>query len=182
MLDLMLNAVSSGILLGGFYAAVTVGLAISFGMLDIGNLAHPAFIILGSFTAYILNTDFGIDPILAGIIVLPGFMVLGGLIYAVYYWSFERRGEEGLRGLSFFFGLLFITEVVLILIFGVDYRFVEARYIGPSVHIGMVDLPLRMLVRASRRWFSSGCCRSSCRTPSSAAPFLPCRRTIRPCG
>lgn len=44
--DLLLNAIASGILLGGFYAAVTVGLAISFGMLDVGNLAHPAFVIL----------------------------------------------------------------------------------------------------------------------------------------
>jgi branched-chain amino acid transport system permease protein len=146
MLDLLLNAIASGLLLGGFYAAVTVGIAISFGMLDIGNLAHPAFIVLGSFTAYILNSKFGIDPIVAGIIVVPGFLVLGAAIYETYYWSFERRGEEGLRGLAFFFGLLFITEVVLILIFGVDYRFVEASYIGPSIHIGLVDLPLRMLV------------------------------------
>ena len=146
MMDLLLNAIASGILLGGFYAAVTVGVAISFGMLDIGNLAHPAFIILGAFTAYILNSNFGIDPIVAGILVIPGFLVLGWLIYETYHWSFERRGEEGLRGLAFFFGLLFITEVALILIFGVDYRFVEARYIGPSIHLGMVDLPLRMLV------------------------------------
>jgi branched-chain amino acid transport system permease protein len=146
MMELLLNALASGILLGGFYAAVTVGIAISFGMLDIGNLAHPAFIILGSFTAYILNQDFGVDPIVAGIIVLPGFFLLGGAIYETYFWSFERRGEEGLRGLAFFFGLLFITEVALILIFGVDYRFVEASYIGPSLHIGDVDLPLRMLV------------------------------------
>ncbi|HUK60324.1 MAG TPA: branched-chain amino acid ABC transporter permease [Stellaceae bacterium] len=149
MTDLLLNAVASGILLGGFYAAVTVGIAISFGMLDIGNLAHPAFIILGSFTAYILNSNFGIDPILAGVLVIPGFLLLGWLIYETYYWSFERRGEEGLRGLAFFFGLLFITEVALILIFGVDYRFVEAPYIGPSLHLGEVDLPLRMLVPAA---------------------------------
>jgi branched-chain amino acid transport system permease protein len=146
MWDLFLNAVASGVLLGGFYAAVTVGLAISFGMLDIGNLAHPAFIVLGSFTAYILNSTYGMDPILAGVIVTPGFFVLGAVIYETYYWSFERRGEEGLRGLSFFFGLLFITEVALILIFGVDYRFVQAPYIGPSLHLGQVDLPLRMLV------------------------------------
>src|SRR5262249_20328493 len=67
-------------------------------------------------------------------------------IYQVYYESFERRGQEALRGLSFFFGLLFITEVMLILVFGVDYRYVEAAYIGPSWRIGVVDLPLRMLV------------------------------------
>jgi branched-chain amino acid transport system permease protein len=146
MWDLLLNAVSAGLLLGGFYAAVSVGVAISFGMLDIANLAHPAFIILGAFTAYILNSHFGIDPIIAGILVLPGFLVLGALIYEIYHWSFERRGDVAIRGLSFFFGVLFITEVALILIFGVDYRFVEARYIGPSIHIGLVDLPLRMLV------------------------------------
>jgi len=146
MMDLLVNAIASGILLGGFYAAVTVGVAISFGMLDIGNLAHPAFIILGSFTAYILNQRYGVDPIVAGIVVIPGFLVLGAVIYQAYYWAFERRGEHGLRGLAFFFGLLFITEVVLILTFGVDYRFVEASYIGPSVHIGDVELPLRMLV------------------------------------
>jgi branched-chain amino acid transport system permease protein len=51
-----------------------------------------------------------------------------------------------LRGLAFFFGLLFITEVGLILTFGVDYRYVEAWYIGPTLHLGFVDLPLRMLV------------------------------------
>jgi branched-chain amino acid transport system permease protein len=145
-MDLLLNAISSGVLLGGFYAAVTVGIAISFGMLDIGNLAHPAFIIFGSFTAYILNSRYGIDPIVAGVLVLPGFLLLGALVYEIYYWSFERRGDEGLRGLTFFFGLLFIIEVALILIFGVDYRFVEAPYIGPSLHLGLIDLPLRMLV------------------------------------
>jgi len=145
-LDLFLNAVTAGLLLGGFYAAVSVGVAISFGMLDIANLAHPAFIILGAFVAYILNDRFGLDPILAGILALPAFYLLGTVIYRVYYYSFERRGEEALRGLAFFFGILFITEVALILVFGVDYRFVTAGYIGPSLHFGDVDLPMRMVV------------------------------------
>ena len=67
-------------------------------------------------------------------------------VYQVYYASFERRGQEALRGLAFFFGLLFITEVLLILVFGVDYRYVEAPYIGPSWQLGVIDFPLRMLV------------------------------------
>ena len=146
MWDLFYNAIVAGVLLGGFYAAVSLGIGIAFGMLDIANLAHPAFIVLGSFTAYILNSTFGMDPIVAGILVLPGFYLLGAVIYQVYYFAFERRGQEGLRGLAFFFGLLFITEVALILIFGVDYRFVTARYIGPSLHLGGVELPFRMLV------------------------------------
>jgi branched-chain amino acid transport system permease protein len=144
--ELLVNAVVAGLLLGGFYAAVTAGVSISFGMLDIVNIAHPAFIILGSYIAYIVNIHFGVDPIVISIVMLPAFFLLGDAIYRVYYLSFEKRGQESLRGLAFFFGLLFVTEVTLILTFGVDYRYVEASYIGPSLHLGYVDFPLRMLV------------------------------------
>ena len=124
--DLLINALIAGILLGGFYAAVTVGISISFGILDIVNIAHPAFVILGSYIAYIVNQRLGIDPILTAILVLPAFYALGAAVYQVYYVSFEKRGQEALRGLAFFFGLLFVTEVLLILVFGVDYRYVQA--------------------------------------------------------
>jgi branched-chain amino acid transport system permease protein len=144
--DLLINAVISGILIGGFYAAVTSGVSLSFGILDIVNIAHPAFIILGSYISYIANATLGVDPILAAIVMMPVFYVLGAGIYQVYYVSFEKRGQESLRGLAFFFGLLFITEVMLVLYFGVDYRYVEARYIGPSWHFAMLDIPLRILV------------------------------------
>jgi branched-chain amino acid transport system permease protein len=144
--DLLINAIVAGLLLGGFYAAVTAGVSISFGMLDIVNIAHPGFVILGSYIAYFVNINFGVDPILVSVVMLPVFFALGASVYQVYYLSFEKRGQESLRGLAFFFGLLFVTEVSLILVFGVDYRYVEAAYIGPSIHIGLIDLPLRMLV------------------------------------
>ena len=144
--ELLINAVVSGLLLGAFYAAVTSGISISFGILDIVNIAHPAFIILGSYIAYSVNAAMGFDPILTSIVMLPLFYLLGMAVYQIYYVSFERRGQEGLRGLAFFFGLLFITEVGLILWFGVDYRYVNAAYIGPTLHAGSIDLPLRMLI------------------------------------
>jgi branched-chain amino acid transport system permease protein len=144
--DLLVNALVSGLLLGAFYAAVTIGISISFGILDIVNIAHPGFIILGSYVAYIINARLGLDPILASVLMLPVFYALGALIYQVYYASFERYGQESLRGLAFFFGLLFVTEVSLILVFGVDYRYVGAAYIDKTLHFGIVDLPLRMLV------------------------------------
>jgi branched-chain amino acid transport system permease protein len=144
--QLFINALIAGILLGGFYAAVTVGISISFGILDIVNIAHPAFIILGSYIAYIANQRLGLDPILTSILVLPAFYYLGSLVYQVYYLSFEKRGQEALRGLAFFFGLLFVTEVVLILVFGVDYRYVQAGYIDTTIRFGFFDQPLRMVV------------------------------------
>jgi branched-chain amino acid transport system permease protein len=145
-LNLLGNALVSGILLGGFYAAVAIGAAISFGMLDIVNIAHPAFIILGSYIAYIANTWWGVDPILAAVLATPAFYLLGVAIYTIYDVSFERRGDTSLRGLAFFFGLLFITEVTLVLVFGVDYRLVAAPYIGPTVNLGVIGIPLRLLV------------------------------------
>src|SRR5215216_4323488 len=144
--DLLVNAIVAGLLLGGFYGAVTVGVSISFGILDIVNIAHPAFIILGAYIAYIVNTRLGIDPVVVAFAMLPVFFALGATVYDVYHHSFERRGRDPLGGLAFFFGLLFITEVGLILVFGVDYRSVNTPYIGPSLHLVLFDLPWRLLV------------------------------------
>jgi branched-chain amino acid transport system permease protein len=143
---LVLNAIIAGLLLGGFYAAVSVGISISFGMLDVVNIAHPAFIILGSYIAYIVNDRMGFDPIAVSVVVSPLFFGLGMLLYRVYYLCFERRGQESLRGLAFFFGILFITEVVLVLIFGVDYRLVQTTYSETTLRLGAVDFPLRLVV------------------------------------
>ncbi|HEU4660599.1 MAG TPA: branched-chain amino acid ABC transporter permease [Pseudolabrys sp.] len=144
--ELLINAIIAGVLIGGFYAAVTAGISISFGMLDIVNIGHPAFVILGSYIAYYFNINYGVDPILTCLILSPIFYFLGTTIYQVYYLSFEKRGQQSLRGLAFFFGVLFVTEVLLLLAFGVDYRYVKTDYIGPSLQFGFIDLPLRMLV------------------------------------
>ena len=153
---LILNAIVAGLLLGGLYAAMASGVSISFGMLDVTNIAHPAFIILGSYIAYIINSNWGWDPIVTSFVVSPLFYLLGLLLYRVYYYAFERKGQQSLRSLAFFFGILFITEVVLILIFGVDYRLVTAAYTEKTLQIAQyamnadstlhVDLPLRMVV------------------------------------
>ena len=144
--SLLLNAIIAGLLLGGFYASVSLGISISFGMLDVVNIAHPAFIILGSYIAYIVNSQFGFDPILVALVLSPLFFLLGMALYRVYYLCFEKRGQESLRGLAFFFGILFITEVVLILVFGVDYRTVQTVYSETTLRLGVVDFPLRLVV------------------------------------
>jgi len=144
--ELLLNAVVAGILLGGFYAAVSLGISISFGFLDVANIANPVFIIAGAYAAYALNTAFALDPILVGLLCTPLFYGLGVVIYRIYYVSFEQRGEQSLRGLVFFFGLLFIVEVSLLLVYGVDYRMIEAPYIGTSVPLGPIGISLRLFV------------------------------------
>jgi branched-chain amino acid transport system permease protein len=144
--QLLFEATVSGVLLGCFYAAVSLGLSIAFGLLDVPHIAHPAFLVLGAFGAYVLG-GYGLDPLVAGLLLMPVFFVFGLGVYQFYYATFERRGTDtGLRGLAFFFGVAFIVEVGLILAFGVDQRMVEAAYIGQSLEIGEMRLPYRMLV------------------------------------
>lgn len=145
-LELLRDAVVFGLLVGCFYAAVSIGLSVAFGLLDVPHIAHPAFLVLGSYCTYLL-CQHGWDPILAGIALMPLFMLLGIAVYRFYYETFEKRGTDaGVRGLAFFFGVVFIIEVGLVLVFGVDQRLVEADYIGKSLTIGDMRLPMRLIV------------------------------------
>ena len=146
-IDLLRDAVVLGLLLGCFYAAVSVGLSISFGLLDVPQVAHPAFLVLASYGVYLLNDSYDIDPLVAGLIITPLFFLLGFVAYRLYYESFERRGSDaGVRGIAFFFGIAFIIEVLIIMLFGVDQRSVTAPYIGKAWRIGDMRIPYRQLV------------------------------------
>jgi branched-chain amino acid transport system permease protein len=146
-MDLLRDAVVLGLLLGCFYAAVSIGLSISFGLLDVPHVAHPAFLVLASYGVFLLNDSYDIDPLLAGLIITPLFFVLGLITYRIYYETFEKRGSDaGVRGIAFFFGVAFIIEVLIILHFGVDQRSVTASYIGKAWRIGAMRIPIRQLV------------------------------------
>jgi len=146
-MDLLLNAVVTGVLVGCFYAAVSVGLSVSFGLLDVPHVAHPAFLILASYGVFFLNDSYDIDPLLAGLMITPLLFVFGLVAYRVYYETFERRGSDaGVRGIAFLFGIAFIIEVLIILQFGVDQRSVSASYIGKAWRIADMRIPVRLLV------------------------------------
>ena len=144
--ELIFEAIIAGVLLGCFYAAVSLGLSVAFGLLDIPYIAHPALLVLGAYSVWYLG-DFGVDPLVAGILLVPVFFALGLVIYRFYHYVFEADGGEGgLRALAFFFGFAFVVEVTLILFFGVDQRMAQADYIGTGISIGDMRMPVRMLI------------------------------------
>jgi branched-chain amino acid transport system permease protein len=107
-------------------------------------------LVAGSYATYTLAAR-GMDPLLAGLVLMPVFFLIGLALYQFYYVTFESRGTDtGLRGIAFFFGIAFIVQVGLILAFGVDQRLVEAAYIGTSFEFGdwanNIRIPNRMLV------------------------------------
>lgn len=144
--DLLINAIIAGALLGGFYASVAIGVTIAFGMLDIVNIAHPAFMIVGAYLAYAGWDSFGMNPFVSMAVFAPLGFVFGRAFYRAYNFFFERRGDESIQGLAFFFGILFIVEIGVVLISGVDYRSIDAPFLGSTFGIGFVSVPWRMMV------------------------------------
>jgi branched-chain amino acid transport system permease protein len=143
---LVLNGVVSGLLLGCLYAAAAAGLAISFGMLNVTNIAHPSMMVVAAFAVALLSQRYGIDPLVLTLLLAPVFWVLGAGLYSAYYRFFERRGDEAIQGLAFFFGIMFILEVALVMLYGPDQQFVDPAYAATTLHLGVVDVPLRMAV------------------------------------
>ncbi|MBN9067455.1 MAG: branched-chain amino acid ABC transporter permease [Rhizobiaceae bacterium] len=138
-MDLLAQVLINGILLGGLYAIMALGLALVWGVLNIVNLAHGAFIMLGAYLAWHLYHYLGIDPFLG----LPiTAIVMFGVGYAV------QRGILNLVVRAPMFNTLLITfgmEVVLTylaqLAFSADFRTINPSYAGSNVALGPVVVP-----------------------------------------
>ena len=147
-LDIFLNAISTGVVLGSIYASIALGLAITFGILHIPNVAHPALVIVGAYFVYFVG-QWGINPIPAALIGLPVFYVLGMALYSFYSHTFERKGQANvLQSLTLFFGLSLVIEIAIALFFGSELKSVDADYVGSSLVLGPITMPYRLLVPA----------------------------------
>ncbi|MGN6585228.1 MAG: branched-chain amino acid ABC transporter permease [Rhizobiaceae bacterium] len=143
-MDLLAQILVNGVLLGGLYAVMALGLALVWGVLNIVNLAHGAFIMLGAYLSWHLFTYLGIDPFLG----LPiTAIVMFGVGYGV------QRGLLNLVVRAPMFNTLLITfglEVVLTylaqLAFSADFRTINPSYAGAHVAFGPVVIPLARLM------------------------------------
>ena len=136
---LLAQILANGVLLGGLYGLMALGMALVWGVLNIVNLAHGAFIMLGAYLAWHLYVYLGIDPFLG----LPiTAIVMFGVGYAV------QRGILNLVVRAPMFNTLLITfgmEVVLTylaqLAFSADFRTINPSYAGTNVALGPVVIP-----------------------------------------
>ena len=99
-----MDAIVAGLLLGCFYAAVSMGLSVAFGLLDVPHIAHPAFVVLGAYGAFVLDQAYGLDPCSSGVAAHPAVLRRGVAVYRFYYAASSSAGDA-LRGLVFFFGV-----------------------------------------------------------------------------
>jgi len=134
------QAIVDGILVGGVYALMAVGLTLIFGVLDIINIAQGIMVILGAYLSYELAARLHIDLFVGLLITVPAMFVIG----VVIQWAFIRplRGRERTSmTLLVTYAVALIVEGLLYQIFGADDRQLNASYVVSSVHVFGFYLP-----------------------------------------
>jgi branched-chain amino acid transport system permease protein len=134
------EAVVDGILVGGVYGLMAVGLTLIFGVLDIINIAQGILVILGAYLSYALSVHLHIDLFLGLLITIPAMFVIGVGIY----WAFMRplRGRERTSmSLLASYAVAIILEGILYWIFSPDYVQLNAWYVTASVRVFGFYLP-----------------------------------------
>jgi branched-chain amino acid transport system permease protein len=136
----LVHAIVDGILTGGVYALMAVGLTLIFGVLDIINIAQGVLVILGAYLSYSLSTRAHIDLFTGLLITIPVMFIIG----VVIHWAFIRR----LRGTERTSMTLLVTYAVALIIEGILYKAygaddvqLQASYTTSSVHILGFYLP-----------------------------------------
>ncbi len=140
MSEALLQALVNGILIGGVFAIISVGLALVFGVMDIVNFAQADFLMAGMYLAYALFVGFGIDPVLATPIVMLVMMVFGGLVQRVLIRPVLKAPMVNQIFLTI--GISLVLVGVSQLIFGADFRSVKTSYQTSSLSLGSLSLSL----------------------------------------
>lgn len=149
-----INIVAIGLLLGGIYALVSVGLNLIFGVIRVVNFAQGEFVMLGMYGAFAAQVALHFDPYIAPVVVLPVLFALG---CAVYWILLRPLQAEPIMQVFATFGLLMVLEnSVLALTRGVSYS-VGSVLSQTTVAIGPVQMPVaRILVLAAATVVAGG--------------------------
>ena len=135
--ELFFQVLASGILTGGLFALVAVGLTMILGVLDIINFAHGEFLMLGMYLTYWLCTFFNIDPYLTLILTIPLFFFFGALIQR---WLIQPVLDSPIEiQILLTLGVFFFLQNLALLLFGPHVRSIETGYALHIITIGGVS-------------------------------------------
>ncbi len=138
-MDQFLQALASGLLLGGFYAVMVLGFSIIWGVMGVINLAHGEFLMIGAYAAWALFRAFGLDPFASLVIILPVMFVVG---YALQTILLNRVVERPhLMALLVTFGVSISLANLYKVIYSADPRSVPVSYNG-SFELFGVTMPI----------------------------------------
>jgi branched-chain amino acid transport system permease protein len=134
------RAIVDGILYGGVYALMAVGLTLIFGVLDIINIAQGILVVLAGYLSYVLSVHLHIDLFLGLLVTIPVMFVIGVGIQVLFMRRLRGRERTSMSLLASY-AVMIIIEGVLYLVFGPDYVQLNASYVNNSVHLPGFYLP-----------------------------------------
>jgi branched-chain amino acid transport system permease protein len=134
---MLIAALLSGLVLGGTYALVAMGLTLQYGIARIMNLAYGEFIISAAFLAYVMFSNYSINPIAGLLIAIPAGFVLGYVIYGLMMSPLVSRATSKasleIDSILATFGLLFVIQGVLLVSFGAN--FTSYSYLNDPIEV-----------------------------------------------
>jgi branched-chain amino acid transport system permease protein len=137
-------AVINGVLLGGIYVLVAVGLTLIYGVLHIINFAHGSLLMLAMYGVYYMLTKMGIDPYVSLPIMVLGMFVLGYVLYRTVIGRFSHGKDENILLITL--GLSIIIENLALAFFAGDTRTITVSYSDRMIELGPALVPLPKLV------------------------------------
>ncbi len=128
------EAIIDGILGGGVYALMAVGLTLIFGVLDIINIVQGILVVLGAYLSYVLSVHLHIDLFLGLLVTVPAMFILGVVIQLAFIRPLRGRERTSMSLLASY-AIAIVIEGVLYLIFGSDTQVLNASYVttGPKI-------------------------------------------------
>jgi len=137
---MILQAIINGILFGSVYAMIGIGFSLVWGVMNIVNLAHGSFIMIGAYLSFSLYAAYRIDPFLSIPLVMALLFLLA---YGIQYFLINRvvRGPSFVT-LTFTFGLQILIANVCLLIWTADYKSVKLPYSSAGLELGGLVIPL----------------------------------------
>lgn len=150
MVETLISALIAGILIGGLYAVVAIGLSLIFGIIRVINFAHGAQLMISMYAGFWLWHFWGVDPYLSIIIVVP-LAFLGG--YGVQHFlirpMFQREKTyvvEPLGVLLLMAGLDMVLANGALLVFKSDFRAVTVPYGSAAIHLSFLTIPITRFI------------------------------------
>jgi branched-chain amino acid transport system permease protein len=144
MVEIVAQAVINGLLIGGIYALVSIGVTLIFGVVKIVNFAQGEFVMIGMYITFFLATQFGMDPIVSLVVSMPVLFVVG---VGVQHFLIRRvLGLNDLPQIFLTFALSLLIVNIALMVLTPNYRTLHTSYSDAALHLGGLYVPVAKLI------------------------------------
>src|SRR6202048_4058440 len=150
MWETLAQAVINGLLIGGIYALVSIGVTLIFGVVKIVNFAQGEFVMIGMYISFFLANQFGIDPIVSLVVSMPVLFAVGVLIQ--HFLIRRVLGPNDMPQIFLTFALSLLLLNLALMLFTANYRTVHTSYSDEAIHIGELYIPVAKLIAFGVVW------------------------------